>query len=312
MTPLLVACSTQAPDAAPRRPAATAALVNGSFARRLEGWETSGDGRTFQLFEDPVSGRTALTTFTGGADGSAAKGVVAQAFTVPDDAVALRFLVHGGRSHVRLYDATGSVVEQAIGMNDNTVRIPVSWELLSLRDTTVRLAIEDEQEGPWGFVSVSGFDVLRDRPCALANGDFSDGLNGWDRAGDAGSFHVFRDELVGGRMSVTTASRDGPRDLDAAIGRLSQGFLVPDDGVALRFFVHGGRRAFVRLRDEAGGLIRQAAGEDSNTVRVPVSWDLAAHAGRRLVLTIEDDVAEGPWGFVGCSSFDLVTLSNGP
>lgn len=309
-------CSNPATLGAPRPmpPGAVSgpALVNGDFAQGLEGWRATGDGARFHVFVDAAGdGRRAVTTFTedGKVDADAV-GTISQVFTVPEDAVALRFLVHGGRSRVRLYEQ-GAVVEEATGVDDNALRVPVSWDLLSRRGQILRLSIEDAERGSWGFVSVSGFDVIRDRPSPLTNGDFADGLNGWTQTGDAAHFNVFRDPLAGGRGSVSTAARRGPRQLDLAVGTLAQDFVVPDDAIALRFLVHGGRTASVRLLS-GDELLHHASGVDSNGVYVPVSWDLQPHVGKTLSLAIHDPVHAGVWAFVGTTGFDVVTQANGP
>ena len=310
---LLAACVANdetAGRAAPL-PLADPALKNGDFAKGTSGWDLTGAAPSFRVFKDPVVGeRYTLTTFVENENGERATGTVSQAFTVPDDAVALRFVLHGGQAHVRLYEGD-KILEDAIGMNDNATRIPVSWEMFAYRGLRLRLAIEDTEAGDWGFVSVSGFDLMRDVPAPIENMDFSDGIAGWEATGDAAFFSVFRDGLAGGRWTVTTAARSGPHLMDKATGTLSQVFKVPDDAVALRFFVHGGRKAYVRLWDRQV-LLASVTGVDSNSVRVPVSWDLVPHRGNVVRLSIEDPSVESGWGFIGSSGFDVVTLRNGP
>jgi hypothetical protein len=319
LTPLLLllvslaGCTKDDPDlpsAAARAPVEPA-LQDGDFSKGLAGWDTSGAASSFHFFKDPVAGdRWTVTTCAKVDHCEDITGSISQVFTVPDDAVALRFVIHGGRSHVRLYEGD-RVVEDVIGMDDNATRIPVSWDLLEHRGLDLRLAIEDAEKGDWGFISVSGFDVVRDVPSPIENMDFADGLSGWDATGDAPFFSLFRDGLAGGRWTVTTAARSGPHLMDKATGTLSQTLRVPDDAIALRFYVHGGHNAYVRLWDHQV-LLASVAGIDSNSVRVPVSWDMVPHRGNVVRLAIEDPSADLNWGFIGTSGFDLITSRNGP
>ncbi len=108
---------------------------------------------------------------------------------------------------------------------------------------------------------------------------------------------------------MSTALREKGR-VDAATGRLYQAFTVPPDALSLRFFVHGGGNAAVRLWEE-DMVVYEVAGPDDNDVRTPVSWDLVSLRGHRVRLSIEDPVAKGPLGFIGTTGFDLITPRNG-
>lgn len=305
----LTACEPAPPVAAFSGPA----LVNGSFEAGLEGWTAEGDAASFRVFADARYGdRPSLTTFLPDLPrgGGSARGTLWQEFAVPGDAAALRFVVHGGHERVKLLDGDQELF-QAVGVDDNDVRVPVSWPLTAHRGRVVRLAVEDRGRGGWGFISTSGFDVIRDVPCALKNADFADGLNGWDVEGDAASFNRFRDPDVGNRWSITSAIRKEGAPVDAARGTLSQQFQVPVDALALRFVVHGGSKGSVRLL-EGDTVLFEARATDSNEVHVPVSWRLDGLRGRTVRLAIVDGVDRGPWGFLGVSGFDLVTSRNGP
>lgn len=191
------------------------------------------------------------------------------------------------------------------------------------------LSIDDDLDGEgWNFVSVLGFDVVRDVPGPLRNPQFRELLDGWDQSGDASHFHLFddfnynvvgEDDTVQGapeygtRKSVTSYVYDSaaPHTNDAAAGILSQRFVVPVDAIALRFNVHGGRLGRIELRDGTQRL-QTASGVDDNNVKLPVSWDLKPYRGRTLELSLVDDTVSGTWTFVSSSGFDLITSYNGP
>lgn len=290
------------------------ALQNGSFEEGLTGWTLTGDADAFSVFEDGVYGdRWSVSTHHVGPDGKPvpAVGSAYQDFVVPMDAAAIRFAIHGGHGTVRLLEGD-RVIYQVGGMANNEHRIPVSWGLLRHRGKRLRLTIDDgKADGDWAFISVSGFDVLRDVPCPLENADFSDGLNGWERRGDGDRFVWFRDGAVGNRWSITTAAKEGRRPRDAAKGALYQEFDVPEDALAMRFVVHGGNRAFVRLW-KGDILAEEVSGRNSNEDRVLVNWDLRPHRGEKMRIAVEDHVSEGGWAFIGSTGFDVITERNGP
>lgn len=313
----LWACSTtnqpSSPDSEPQP--ATPVLVNGWFEQGLDGWVAEGDASKFRVFADPKYGmRPSVTTFVpseADVGGGRATGTLTQSFAVPEDAAALRFVVHGGYGRVRLLDG-GRELKQVAGPGSNDDHVLVNWSLVQLRGKVLKLVIDDSLDAPpWAFISVSGFDVVRERPCSLKNAGFADGLNGWRFEGDADKFTWFRDAISGNRWSVSTASQGPGMSPDAARGKLEQSFVVPPDAVALRFAVHGGSRGAIRLwRD--GVLLYEARGTDSNNVRIPITWDLRPLRGTSVTLAIEDMVADPPYGFIGTTGFDLVTRENGP
>ncbi len=287
-------------------------LLNGSFVQGLSGWVAEGDASAFRVFSDPKNGmRPSVTTFVPDGVGGEAVGTLSQSFVVPEDAAALRFVLHGGHERVRLYEGDREL-RQAAGPGSNDTHVLVNWSLVQHRGKLLKLAITDTSaKPPWAFVSVSGFDIVREQPSPLKNPGFEDGLNGWDAEGDASRFAWFRDPVAGNRWSVSSAIPTPGAPIDAARGVLSQRFLVPDDALALRFAVHGGTRGAVRLwRDDV--LVAEASGSDTNKHRTPVSWDLRPLRGSTVKIALEDKVVDGPFGFIGTTGFDVITEHNGP
>jgi hypothetical protein len=282
-------------------------LVNGDFSQGLDGWHQTGDADRFRTFRDPGDAfRWSLTTAP--ADRSVAMGTVYQDFIVPADGVALRFYIHGGRSHVKLMQGP-YVVREAVAMDDNLRRVPVSFDLRAYRSHKLRiLVVDDEADPEWGFISVSGFDVIREAS-PIVNPWFEDDFDGWTVEGQAP--RLFTDlETIGQVKAVTTW--DNERDGDALIGKLWQEFTIPDDAIVLRFNIHGGQNAFVRLFDAGdGSLLREAWGANSNTLRIPIVWDLVPLRGRTVKLAV-DDPSTGSWSYIGSSGFDVITEGNGP
>jgi len=201
----------------------------------------------------------------------------------------------------------------------------VSWELGSRRGQQLTLAVEDDlTSGDWAYVSLSGFDVIRELDAPLRNAQFLQDWSGWETAGDAVRFNPFDDydyykpdltsgdQAYGRRRSVSTYSRqpNGPYG-DAAVGTLSQQFAVPADAVALRFQVHGGRAGRVYL---AAGteILHSVSANDADLPKLIVDWPLAADRGKTVRLVIEDMATNTPYGYIGTSGFDLITSYNGP
>jgi hypothetical protein len=238
--------------------------------------------------------------------GVAAVGTVSRSFTVPGDGLALRFAIHGGRSRVLLQEGDRSIYAVSAA-DSNEHYVPVSWDLVPHRGREVTLAIVDEEgaEG-WGFIGVSGFDLVRAGESPLKNPLFEQGLVDWDATGDASQFNRFRDPNYGNVWSISTAPAAGERTGDAATGSLSQQFVVPADGSALRFVVHGGSRGRVVMSSHHR-TICEVVGPDSNEVRVPASCDLRPVRGQEVTLAIEDTQATPSWAFITVSGFDLLT-----
>jgi hypothetical protein len=131
-----------------------ARLVNADFAGgSLEGWNAEGD--SFATFQD-ANGAWAVTTFTAKQD--AVLGRLWQEFSVDDRTSSLSFEVHGGHASVALY-VGDTVVRRSRARDNNDARVKVVWQLSTLRGQTVRLAIEDDVQDAWGFISVSGFQL---------------------------------------------------------------------------------------------------------------------------------------------------------
>jgi hypothetical protein len=307
-------------------------LLNGDFTQGLRGWIATGDASKFIIGADANSfNRTFLTTWISASDGNGdiAKGTVSQRFSVPPDALALRFLVSGGHAHVRLRNGAGSVINDVTGVDSNAIHVPVSWDLSGHRGENLTIAIEDDLDvSGWSFVAVLGFDVVRDLAGPLKNSQFAAGFDGWTLTGDAQYFSLFDDPNYnrmlqdgtlqgapeyGTRHSLTSFVYDtnAPRQSDAAAGSVAQKFVVPLDASALRFNVHGGHLGRVELRD-GGNRLYSASGVDDNNVKIPVTWDLTPYRGKMLELAVIDDMGTGGWTFISTTGFDLITSYNGP
>lgn len=305
------------------------ALVNGDFSKGLEGWMTSGQADSFRIQPDPKNyQRITLSTSPDGTHtGGPTRGSISQSFNVPPDALALRFNLTGGHAHVRLKDASGKVIEDVMGVDDESWFIPVNWELATRRGQKLTLAIEDDvDKGDYAYVKTTGFDIVRDVEVPLRNSQFAREYDGWETSGDGLYFNVYTDYAYyttdsldsgvasyGTRRSVSTYSRNAIAAAYGAAtrGTVSQMFLVPNDAVALRFAVCGGRLANISLYRGAEKL-RTVAAADSDTHKVPVSWDLQPYRGMMLKLSIEDGSTALSFGYIGTTGFDVITSYNGP
>lgn len=147
-----VAPAARPPDAQRVRP-----LQNATFEREtFDGWTAEGD--SFALVRR-ADGSVELTTYVKPL-GDAVRGRLAQEFTVPQDAVALRGLVHGGTESIRLVRGD-EVLRATRGPRTNDRELELRWNLELLRGETVRLEIVDGSTAPWGFVTVRGLELLR-------------------------------------------------------------------------------------------------------------------------------------------------------
>jgi Domain of unknown function (DUF4185) len=141
-----------------------ASLVNGDFGTGdLRGWQSSGD--TFATFKG-TDGRWRVTTYTL-AKGDNATGQLWQDFTVDANTKALRFWVHGGEATIKLLRG-GEVIRATRGRSGheprNSPETPVCWQLGENAGDQLRLMIDDQNTGPWGFVGTTGFQFLT-QPC---------------------------------------------------------------------------------------------------------------------------------------------------
>jgi hypothetical protein len=119
--------------------------------------------------------------------------------------------------------------------------------------------------------------------------------------------------MYGYRRSISTYARDisAAARGDATRGSVSQNFTVPNDAVALRFNVHGGMAAQIKLLYQNQALY-SVTGNDADAPLVIVNWALQAQRGKNVRLSIENSAVLGPFGYVGSSGFDLITSYNGP
>ncbi|MFN0059904.1 MAG: hypothetical protein ACKVX7_15710 [Planctomycetota bacterium] len=139
---------------------------------------------------------------------------------------------------------------------------------------------------------------------ALKNGDFTQGLDGWIAEDGADQFLVY-----GGRGAgrLSSFGKKG----DDNVGRLYQCFLVPDDALELRFFVHGGYdpgQLAIELWDGPRAH-RRMTGRCDN-LPFEVRWELTSLRGRIATLAIVDNLTT-PWGFIGAHGFELQRAESG-
>lgn len=128
------------------------------------------------------------------------------------------------------------------------------------------------------------------------NGDFATGdLTGWQSSGDAFAVFVGPD----GAHRVTSST---PAKGDAAMGTLSQTFVIDAATVELSFLIHGGDGR-VTLRRGAD-IVRSSHARRSNEIETTVRWNLEEYRGESVTLTLEDDLS-GTWGFIGARGFVL-------
>lgn len=300
------------------------ALTNGDFSKGLAGWTAMGDAAKFQLAPNPDN-HDRITLSTRSDAGVTAKGSLSQTFTVPADALALRFYVSGGQAHVRLKDASGIAVEDCTGISQDGLAIPVSWDLTARRGMTLTIAIEDDVDtAQWGYVSTSGFDVIRDVSMPLRNSQWSNDFAGWETSGDGQNWNLFVDgnywtgqslmpeAQYGERKSLSSYARSQTAAAygTASLGTVSQMFVVPMDAVALRFNVHGGSAAVILYAN--GEQVATISANNDDYRKIPVNWDLTPYRGMTVKLSIEDNTTLAIWGYIGVSGFDVITSYNGP
>lgn len=141
-----------------------ASLTNSDFATGdVQGWQSSGD--TFFVYK-LNDGQWRVTTYNPDKRENAI-GQLFQDFTVDPTTKAIRFWVHGGEGQVKLV-WNGRVVRATRGRSDHEPRNDpetlVCWQLEEYTGDRLRLLIDDNVTGPWGFVGVGGFEFLKS-PC---------------------------------------------------------------------------------------------------------------------------------------------------
>jgi hypothetical protein len=146
-------------------------------------------------------------------------------------------------------------------------------------------------------VSTDGTVVGKPNPSlpfttALVNGDFARGTTaGWTSSGDP--FTVLR--ASDGSWRVTTS----PASQRTAVGSLSQELTVDDKVKEVRFALHGGTNASVRLY-RRGDLVRETTGRDDDQ-DLAVAWNLEDFRGETLKLVIRN--ADQPKNALTVSGF---------
>jgi hypothetical protein len=222
--------------------------------------------------------------------------------------------------------AVKNVIEDVTGIDD-TWGIPVGWDLSKRRGQRVTLAIEDDVDtGDFAYIETTGFDVLRELEMPLRNSQFAREYEGWETSGDGLYFNLYTDfnyytgdtlesgvASCGTRLSVSTNSRNAVAAAygSATRGTLSQMFLVPMDAVAIRFNVCGGRYANISLY-RGDEKLQTVAAANSDTRKLPVSWDLQPYRGMMLKISVEDNSTMLSFGYIGVTGFDVITSYNGP
>jgi hypothetical protein len=138
-------------------------LTNRDFTTGdLQGWQSSGDKFSVYRLND---GQWRVTTYSPDKRENAV-GQLFQDFTVDETTKAIRFWVHGGEGQAKLI-WNGNVVRATRGRSDHEPRNDpetlVCWPLEEYKGDTLRLLIDDDVNGPWGFIGVGGFEFLKSR-----------------------------------------------------------------------------------------------------------------------------------------------------
>lgn len=129
-----------------------ATIVNGDFKSGLNGWTETGDIRVYVGSD----GKRRVTT-SGQFSGDSATGTLSQELTIDATSSRLEFLIHGGDGNVKLLRGT-EVVRQSWGRRSNNDS-KVVWDLQDLRGEKVKIVIEDNLTGAWGFVGATEFTL---------------------------------------------------------------------------------------------------------------------------------------------------------
>jgi hypothetical protein len=133
-----------------------AALVNGDFASGdTRGWVQVGG--PFAVFR-AADGRNRVTTF--GASGDATTGRLYQDVNIDSKSTQITFKIHGGRAQVKLIRTYNMEAVRAVhALNDNANEIEVRWDVRDYQGETMRIQIEDQEAGAWGFIGAGLFQV---------------------------------------------------------------------------------------------------------------------------------------------------------
>jgi hypothetical protein len=129
-------------------------LVNADFSAGLTGWTASGDG--FGPFTG-TDGKPHVTTFIP-PKGDGTVGKLWQDFKVGPSLTEIRFAVHGGDAHVKLLRGEETLFSVKAN-RQNSPEIAIVWQVTQYRGETLRIMIDDSLTDPWGFISVSGFEL---------------------------------------------------------------------------------------------------------------------------------------------------------
>jgi serine/threonine protein kinase len=175
--------------------------------------------------------------------------------------------------------------------------------LISLDDRKAVIGSETDHGLPVTFRNVRSNKFATDANTItngfIKNGDFADGLNGWQKEGNANNFKVYP-QPSGGNFLTTHDQRY------ANHGRLFQSFEVPADADRLEFFIHGGNSPLIYVGlTENGKIIRQATGKDSNDWS-PVIWDVSKLRGKQVTLEIVDQFGRSWWSHIGAHGFKIL------
>ena len=133
----------------------------------------------------------------------------------------------------------------------------------------------------------------------LADGDFANGMAGWEREGGASLFRIYRSNFDS-VLTTYGANKEADR------GRLSQCFQVPANAVELQFRLSGGADAanlYVALWN-GRRLVRKMTARNDNTP-FRVQWNVEALRSKFVTLEIVDNKI-GPWGFIAAERFAFV------
>lgn len=133
------------------RPPQNLTFANG----RTTGWRREGDAFAVHERDDGVRYVCTWTT----PRGDAVQGRLWQEFVVPENARELRGVVWGGDRAVQLW-CGDERVRATRGLRSNDVDVRFRWRLDAFRGRRVRLEIVDDATAPWGFVSVSGLELV--------------------------------------------------------------------------------------------------------------------------------------------------------